>query len=341
MQLVDLLSQKRLVLEHSPVEIILDRVKKREDSSTPLTILYGETFDEKGHAIDSLKYYFFVSMLSKLLSKISRANIRPSILIADLGVYRNYPDEAEKLRKVAEERKQFAEKIKKVYNCFYEVSLMRDIASTSDFEQRLQKVKAVTRANPLILELIERSVPEDRLQMERKRGYIYSFEEVATILGLDIKIGPPRERLYDSIVNTNVFLRKFNVDPLLSIYLYPTYPLGLQYGTYLSSRPIQEFGLTPYKVGSGDMTANRIALGKTSSEKIRTLIENTQISQSPKKPNPVLDLAVIAELARQHLENNFRDITIADKFYSQQLSIRDLKSTTFKNVEEYILRYFK
>jgi len=338
MQLSELLSQKGLVLEHSSIENILDRINKRKASSTPISIIYGETFDEKGHPIDSLKYYFFISMLSKTLNNIYKVDIKPTILIADLGVYRNYPDEIKQFKKIAEERKQFADNIKKVYKCFYDVRLMSDLVSTNEFEKKLQKIREISFANPIVLEMIEKTVPEDRLDMERKRGYVYSFEEIATILGLDIKVGPPREKLYDR--TANVFLKYFDVNPLLSIYLYPTYPLGLPYGAYLSSPSIKEFGLTPYKVGSGDMTKNRITLGKTSLEVVKDLIENTQISPSPKKPNQILDLAIIAEMAKQHLENKFKKITIYDEFYSQKPNIRALKEITYKNLEEYILKYF-
>jgi hypothetical protein len=338
MQLTELLSQKGLVLGHSPMESILDRINKRKASSTALSIIYGETFDEKGHPIDSLKYYFFVSMLSKILTNLYEINITPTILIADLGVYRNYPAEIEQFKKIAEERKKFADKVKKIYKCTYEVRLMSDFVSTNEFGKKLQKIKEVSFANPIVLEMIEKTVPEDRLEMERKRGYAYSFEEIATILGLDIKVGPPREKLYDR--TANLFLKYFDVEPLLSIYLYPTYPLGLPYGAYLSSPSIKEFGLTPYKVGSGDMTANRIALGKTSLEEIKNLIENTQVSQSTKRPNPILDLLIITEMAKQHLEGEFKYITIYDEFYSQKVNIRTLKDIAYKNLKEYVLKFF-
>lgn len=338
MQLAELLSQKGMVLEHPPIDDIIGRISKRESTSTPLSILYGETFDEKGHTIDSLKYYFFVSMLSKILNKFYKINIRPTILIADLGVYRNYPDEIEQFKKIAKGRQQFAEKVKNVYKCSYEVRLMSDLTSTSGFEKKLQKIKEVSFANPIVLEMIEKTVPDDRLEMERKRGYTYSFEEITTILGLDIKVGPPRERLYDRTANT--FLKYFDVYPLLSIYLYPTYPLGLSYGAYLSSPAIKEFGITPYKLGSGDMTANRIALGKTSHKEIEKLIENTQISRSQKKPNPILDLAIIADMAKQHLEDEFKSIFIYNDFYSQKVSIKEFKNNVLENIEKYILSFF-
>ena len=339
MKLDKLLSQKGLVLEHSPIELILDRINKKQNSSIPLSIIYGETFDEKGHPIDSLKYYFFISILSKILNNIHKVKVIPTILIADLGVYRNHPDKIEQFKKLAEERKQFAEKVKKVYDCFYEVRLMSDIVSTNEFKEKIKKIKEISFANPDILEIIERTVPEDKLEMERKRGYVYSFEEIATILGYDIKVGPPREKLYDR--TANLFLKHFTVDSLLSIYLFPTYPLGLPFGAYLSSISIKQFGLTPYKVESGNMTINRIVLGETSSKEIKNLIENTQISQSPKKPNPITDLAIIVEMAKQHLGDGVKDIKIYDEFYSQKTNIRAFKDITYKNLQEYILKFFK
>jgi len=339
MQLNELLSQKGLVLGHSPIELIINRVNNKKNSSIPISIIYGETFDERGHAIDSLKYYFFVSMLSKILNDVHRVKVIPTILIADLGVYRNYPDKIEQFKRLAEKRRQFAEKVKEIYNCFYDVRLMSEIVSTNEFEDKIRKIKEISFANPEVLEIIERTVPEDKLEMERKRGYIYSFEEIATILGYDIKIGPPREKLYDR--TANLFLKHFSVDSLLSIYLFPTYPLGLPFGAYLSSISIKEFGLTPYKVESGNMTMNRIVLGKTSSKKINDLIENTQVSQSQNKPNPIVDLAIITEMARQHLKDDLKHIKIYDEFYSQRTNIKTFKDITYKNLQEYILKFFR
>jgi hypothetical protein len=46
---------------------------------------------------------------------------------------------------------------------------------------------------------IEESVPESKIDIEKEKGFAYSFDEVATIIDLDFKIGPPREDLYDNI----------------------------------------------------------------------------------------------------------------------------------------------
>jgi len=339
MNLNELLSQGHLVHSYSSVEDIIKRINEKKTLGTPLTILYGETFDDKGHSIDSLKYYFFVSTLSKILKDIYESKTFPIVLIADLGVYRNYPNEIEIFKNLANERKLFAEKIKKIYNCDYEVRLMSEVVATNEFEDRLKKIKEISFSNPDILEMIEKTVPEDRLEMERKRGYVYSFEEITTILGFDLKIGPPREKFYDETANR--LSKHFGLDTLLAIYLTPSYPLGLQYSDYLSSSSIKKFGLTPYKVGSGGMTKNRIALNKTTEEEVKELIDKTQISLSPNKPSPILDLIIIAQMAKQHLEETIGDVeTIPRNFYSNKIKINDLKELAYKDLKDYILKFF-
>ena len=329
MNLKDFLSQKGLVKEYSPD--FISEINKRNN----LRIIYGETFDEEGHPIDCLKYYLFCNLLGKMLSN---KNVEVIILIADLGVYRNFPEKIDFYKELAKERKEFCSKVKKIYNCNFKIELMSDFVSTKNFKERFEKVKKIVFSNPDILELVKKTVPDDKLKEAEKNEYIYSIEEISTILDFDIKVGPPREKLYDNIANK--FSKLFKNISLLSAYLYPTYPLGLPYGSYLSSYSIKEYGLTPYKVKSGNMTKNRISLGKTKNETVKDLIEKTQISFSQKKPNPILDIAIISELARQHLENDFKPIDLYDEFYSQKTSINEFKRKTYENLENYILKYF-
>src|SRR3989338_1682463 len=63
------------------------RVRART-SSEPIKLFYGETYDAYGNPVDSLKYYFFVSMLSRAL-KEEGFKTNPSILIADVAACRN------------------------------------------------------------------------------------------------------------------------------------------------------------------------------------------------------------------------------------------------------------
>jgi hypothetical protein len=336
MDLATLLSQRGLVHSSSGLDKIAERAQARKASGTPMRILYGETFDDKGHSIDSLKYYLFVDLLSKVLSEKYGVKVEPTILVADLGVFRNEPDQMEKNRELAKARVAFANKAKEIYGCDYQVALLSEISQTPEFAAKLEKIREVTMGNEEMIKIIETTVPADRLEEERKRQYAYPFEEIAMILGYDIKMGPPREQLYDD--TANLFLQHFKVDPLLAVYLTPSYPLGLEYGAYLGMPNMAAYGLTPYKVGSGKLAANRIAVGSTTPDEAKKLIMATPISRSPKKPNPLIDISIIAELAREHLKGEFGPIHTYENFYSgsQQLD----REAIFKAVEEYILKKF-
>ncbi|VVB77257.1 Uncharacterised protein [uncultured archaeon] len=333
------LTQKGLVYEAPTSRALLERAQARKEEGRSFKILYGETFDDKGNPLDSLKYYFFVSEFAKAMEKTG-VKVRPTILIADLGVYRNYPEQVSELRRYAESRKEFALKVKKVYGCSYEVRTMSEITNTSDFKDRFEEVRRVSTADPILMDMIEKSVPEDRLADERKRGYIYPFEEIATILGLDVKVGPPREKLYDGAANS--MLGFFKEDAIMPIYLTQTYPLGLKFGDYLSSVSIKQYGLTPYKVGSSNLVQNRIVMGSTGPDQIRKLIDDTQITPSLSKPNPVLDVAVIAVQAKNHIEGSFGSDEIKgvyDRYYSQAMPSGELKRFAFENLDSYVLKY--
>ncbi len=58
MSLEILLTQKGLVSQSPTAEEILARAKSKKQ---PLKIFYGETYDNFGNTIDSMKYYFYVS----------------------------------------------------------------------------------------------------------------------------------------------------------------------------------------------------------------------------------------------------------------------------------------
>ena len=134
-----LLSQKGLVHSAPTIAELATRIEKCKQENRPLKILYGETFDEWGNTVDSMKYYFFTSLLVKELKSRYMVDIKPIILVADLGVYRNCPDQINELKKYADIRKEFIERIKNIYECDYEVEFLSKIATTSEFKDRFNK----------------------------------------------------------------------------------------------------------------------------------------------------------------------------------------------------------
>lgn len=341
MDVRSLLDQKGLVVKGPTADEINETIARVKDSNAPIKLLYGETFDEKGNPVDSLKYYLFIDLFSKLIEQEYKVQTNPIVLIADLGMYRNFPDQIDQMKSLAATRATFAEKVKEIYNCKYDIVLMSDLVKTTEFEATCESIKSGIMQDKELVTLIEKTVPEDRLEMERKRNYIYSIEELAVISNLDFKIGPPREELYDNLAN--VIAPKLDYKGLLGVYLYPTYPLGLQFGEYMSSSSVKQYGLTPYKVGSSNFSKNRIALGTSTLDTIRVNFEKTQISKSESKPNPIMDLAMITNLARQHLDPAFSDFEEIYKAYynnNGKLNSNDLKKVVLEEFEKYVLNKF-
>ncbi len=334
--LTALLSQKGLIHSAPTTAELAARIEKCKQENRPLRILYGETFDELGNTVDSMKYYLFTSLLAKELKSRYGVDVKPIVLVADLGVYRNCPDQVDELKKHAESRREFAERVKDIYGCDFEVKLLSEISETSEFKGRFDGAVELGKTDSALMEMIKATVPEDRREASEKAGYIYSFEEIATILGIDIKIGPPREKLYDT--TANAMLGHFNVDPLMPVYLTQTYPLGVSYESYINS-PIMEYGLTPYKAGSGHMTKNRVVVGKTENSDIEQLIDDTEISADQTKPNSILDLMFIADMARQHIQKGSDLGTVANlasKYADGSIDSDNLKARTYLSLQKYI-----
>ncbi len=321
MKLKKLLSQKGLVMKSPTTEEIIARAKSKEEF---IKIFYGETYDEYGNSIDSMKYYFFVANLSKSLEQ-EGFKTNPIILVADSAACRNVSEALkERYMKLGEERFQFVEKINKKYNLGLRIIKMSDYLHTNAFQNKLSKIKEFCKKDLKLMKKVEKSVPESKLDIERKKGFAYSFDEIATIIDLDIKVGPPREDLYDNIARE--IAKKMEKESLYSIYLFPTFPLGVKFDYYISHPNIEEHGITAYKAGSKQLQDYRIIIGKTTPKRARVLINNSFISTDSELPNPVLDIGIISEMARQKLEKEDKPITLHDDFYSGKINPQELKT---------------
>jgi len=333
MKMNDLLLQKGLVLEYPSIDSIKRRM--RETGDDKLKILYGETYDEFGNTIDSVKYYIFVANLVDVL-KNEGIKSDARILVADTGVTRNIPEEKELALKLGKNRGQFVDKVKDVYGCGYRTQFMSEFIETLEFQQRLKHLQMVCKADSILMGMVEKSAPPDKLEITRKQGFLYSFEELATIHGLDLKVGPPRETLYDEI--SREISRREGTKELLPIYLTPSYPLDVNFDYFIKHPEIERDGLTPYKAKSKGMTDHRILIGKSTENDVKKLIENSFLSKDSTLPNPVLDMAIIGEMAKQRLEGRLQPITLHNDFYSEKINPTELKQIAISNVTNYIIK---
>ncbi len=294
----DLLTEKHLISSAFPsVETILKKVKGQRS----IKLIYGETYDQFGLTIDSLKYYFFLALLHKLLQN-EGVKVSSEIIIGDLHSVKNkLVKNKENLLSDVSTRLKLINKIKATYNLSIEPRLMSQIFGNTDYKKRLNIITPIFRKSEKLNEIARKTVLQNRITQEEKAGYQYTLEEVALITGFDLKIGPPREIHYDQLAK--LLGKSVGNEDYCGLYLKPTYPLGLKFDFFVSHPEIEQFGLTPYKAGSNQLQDSRIILGGTDFDRCEKLINNSFISNNPSLPNPVLDIYVISQMAESLLKN--------------------------------------
>ncbi len=339
MELEQLLTTKGLTIQSSAEDILK---KMSDEGPKHLNIFYGETYDEYGSTIDSMKYYFFVSALAKALQNKGHT-ITPTILIADSAACRNVSEKhIEKYQLLGEQRAEFVRKVNNIYDLKLIVKKMSEYIDSEEFIRARAKVIEICKNDPQMMLDIEKTVPQSKLDIERKKGFLYSFDEITTILDVDIKIGPPREDLYDSIARRIVKEKSkksanSNIDGPNSLFLNPTYPLGMNWGYFFSIPGIEDHGITAYKAGSKQLQEKRIILDTINHEKIRELIFSSFISINPALPNPILDVGIIAKLAKNIFLKQDDPITLFQEFYNGNISPAALKELVYEDVNKHIL----
>lgn len=304
----------------------------------PIKLFYGETYDEAGPPVDSMKYYLFVSFLADALRQ-EGLSVDPSILIADTAACRNVGEKNERYyMTLGEERYRFVERVNEIYGTGLRLVRMSDYIDSPEFIEERERIMEACKVDQELMEAVERTVPESKVDIERNKEFLYSFDEITTIMDLDVKVGPPREDLYDNVAQR--ISRQRGQKELMSLFLTPTFPLGMNWAYFFANEGIEDTGITAYKAASKRLHRNRIIVGRSEPEYVRTLISDSFISTNPALPNPVLDIGIICEMARKRLDGDNSPITLADDFYEGRVSEDQLKEKVGNDVDEYILSKF-
>lgn len=336
MSIERLLSTNGLIKQAPTAEAILSRADYVAPS--PIKLFYGETYDDKGHTIDSLKYYLFVSMLAESLQKSGHLT-DSTILIADTAACRNVGTANQDYYMVlGEERANFVKKVNGVYKTGLHVVKMSEYINSTDFVNERGKIIEQCKSDPTLMETVKKTVPESKVEIENEKGFLYSFDEIATIINLDVKVGPPREDLYDNVARS--IAKRGGKKQVMSLFLTPSFPVGMNSAYFFANEGIEDHGITAYKAGSKRLQKNRIIVERSNPDYVRELINSSFISPNRSLPNPVLDIGIICEMAKNRLEGNENPITLADDFYGGRISEEELKEKVGVNVETYILSKF-
>lgn len=336
MKLEQLLSTRGLVQQTPSADEIRERAKLV--SPHPIKLFYGETYDDKGNTIDSMKYYFFVAELADALRE-ERFAVDPAILIADTAACRNVGDNLERqYMMLGTARTRFVEQVNQVYGTNLRIIRMSEYIGSPEFIKERDEIMQKCKADQELMRGVEKTVPESKLDIERKKGFLYSFDEITTIIDLDVKVGPPREDFYDNIARQ--ITQERGTKGVQSLFLTPTFPLGMNWAYFFATEGIEDHGITAYKAGSKRLHRQRVIVGRSNPEYIRRLLADSFISTDPTLPNPVLDIGIITELARRRLEQDHSPITLAHNFYNGKITPNQLKENVGNSVERHILSKF-
>jgi len=298
------LTVNNLLLNKLLVSGVLPSIKDILESferSKLIKIVYGETYDQYGPTLDSLKYYFFTSILENLL-RTEGKKVTSSVIIGDIHSVKNkIVKNKSNLLLSANSRLSFVNKIKRTYNLSFNPVLMSDLFGNLNYKRRLSKITPVFQRSERLKDIARKTVLKNRLSQEEKVGFQYTLEEVALIAGFNIKIGPPREIYYDQL--TRLLSKETGNNDFCGLYLKPTYPLGVGFDFFVTHPEIERYGITPYKAGSNQLQENRIILGITKLVKCKKLIDSSFVTTNPLLPNPVLDMYLISQIAECLLFN--------------------------------------
>ena len=308
-------------------------INKLKNSLTTRRCFYGETYDNFGMTIDSLKYYFFLSLLHNNLTKFG-IKVESTVVIADTasGINKSSQMFNTNIDQIGIDRLTYCIKIKKYFNLPINFILMSDLFDSKKINERIRLVEGVGKNCPKVIELLSKTVLKNKIKQEQDSGFRYGFEAVATGTMFDIKIGPPREKYYDQAAK--IICKKLKLNQLQSIYLTPTFPLGQDFSYFLMHPEIEEFGLTPYKAGSNQMQDFRVIVNKTSLEEVEKLVDSTYITGNYNLPNPILDLMFIADMA-QNLKNNDCAFPVYEK--DNYENILELKQQTNEKIQKLLV----
>ncbi len=274
---------------------LLDVLTKQKQGMNPIRMLYGETYDLLGITVDSLRYYLFVSFLHRTLQDAG-ITVESTILIADTASIINVSSgDAMVILEEGKNRQKHVNEIIRIYNLPIKSQLMSELFTQAYVQELIPAVQEVVSESTEIQLMLQKTILQNRIRQEDKTSYKYGAEAIATALLFDLKIGPPREQFYDEAAV--VVAKKLNINCYRSIYLTPTYPLGLDFVYFLMHPEVEKFGLTPYKAGSNKLEDNRIILGRTSLERVYELVDTSFFPKQAGLPDPVGDSIATAKVA--------------------------------------------
>jgi len=293
--------------------------------SGKIRVLYGETYDKYGIAIDSIKYYLFLEYLAKTIGNdvdcmIAEGDlhsvINPSVLEKDFLLHEG-KRRTESIGKIFEVLKIRHVTVKLMSKLFAEEKIMNLVTNVSNLVNEREDLQ----------NLLIPTVLKNKIAQERESGFRYAAEAIGLALNFDLKVGPPREENYDKVAQ---IIGKEVAEEYKAIYLRPSYPFTKDFSFYLTHPEVEEYGLTPYKAGSNKLQDQRIVIGVTSEEMIGDLIASAYVPQDIVYANPLVDLASMVAMNEQIRQDKINVFELGKRI---KILIQDREQLTIKILE--------
>ena len=327
-----LLNSSVMVKTRLPQDIDLCEELTRRSAVHPISIVYGETYDQFGPTFDSLKYYCWLSLFRRSISAHLGVEAKAEVLIADVATTRNEVEISDELLESGLRHQRDTEELVRRMNLEIGVILQSSFFGDPAFLKRLDLVKNTVAHDAVAMSSVRNTVADKYRADEEAKGWTYALEEIASILPFDVKVGPPREQYYDD--PARIVAADVGIDALVSILLTPTLPLGLPMSTFLKDPDLAISGVTPYKAGSKGLRMNRILLGPEMGTRAKTLLESTPVLRKTGVANPILELAGVCDLIEWTRNRCAPEAFSADFFLAGSLSADDLKGYCLRVIQD-------
>lgn len=288
--------------------------------------MMGQTFDD-GQPVDMIKYALFMMNLKDIVAK-NGVDVHSNWLIADHFITDiNQEKSMLKAKEQVKKRIKYIQRLNEVYKGNIGVVLSSELSKRNEYKKKLSVLMQEAKNNVHFKETVLKAVPKDK--RNNPCALQYPFEELATIQTMDanIKIGPAYEIFYDEPAREFSSMIGFN--RYVAIHLTNGYPFGNPNISIETAKQIESFGVLPYKITSKGLCEYRIDPINDDLEKIQTLVYSTSDKRA------VIDLIVIAELAKQRLQGN-NGILFLSELKEKISDSKQISDLAFKSYKEFI-----
>lgn len=295
---------------------LADQSSLNSDRTGAVRVMYGETFDEFDIPIDALKYYAWLTILSRTARLAGRSECE--IVIADTAVTLNKGVlwGAARIAELGARRESSIAQVLAELGADQKVRIVRmsDIVAGEDYQRRRAAAAEMLSVSESFASAVRDSVRPDHLEREEQIGFTYSLDEAALVAGYDLKVGPPRETFYDTAAQE---LKSSLGEGLLgSVLLRPAFPFDTRPAEFIRNEELGKFGVTAYKASSMGLEEKRLILGRDDVSRLESFLQEPPPPRNRKVPDAIVELSTVLQIVRWARTNQAPYEWIAERWWN-------------------------